>query len=761
MHAAPSIDFTLLVVFYLTVCTHMTTIGEAFFFANPWVNSKMVIEKWDDVREKLWVPEKWGEIRGKLEGTWGKLEGTRGKVGELRGKFGDKEKSFYGRERLHEYFGTTIPHSRRRRENTDFSSRLKLTEEKIAEIVKAYVYPSLSLSSLQPSLSLFSSRRWRRLQAAPRPSTAVNLEEETRIAELLEGPLDQLTRMTKSATKGLPQEHGEEVDARGKERKKQIWLRYVEKRKPESSQYIMATDLPLSYHSALRIKAKWLHVLPAVLASCIRPPSGNESKPSGKTKGKRGKASEIADLPIPDYCTTGNTCEIYDEGGACLSAMMRAIDSAQKRVWMETYCLDESAVGRAVIAKLSQAARRGVDVILCCDGIGSFGLSNTLRSELKSSGGKFVLFNPVWRRIGPTAYRNHRKVLIADHIGFCGSMNADWRSGASEVANRVLEEAHAHIDAAAERKISLRNRLQKKFSLNSLVLFLFRDQSKSRPADYNQHVRVEGPCVDALAHSFTHHLELNGLPLKRNWKLNLPVSSFLPRKIYGAPTSSTNCLVQVVESDGKKGLNESSYGRCLRKLTENAIHSIVIASSYFHPPPSLRFPLGATLRRGVPGTLILSGLSDVPFDTQATLAILPYFLVGSKNYCRAFFIKHRHVHAKTVTVDNVLSLVGSSNWDRYSFRRNREAGLLVVDPAFTNKVNQLLQAQLSQEAKLRKNVYEYKIADARKMDLLSRVASIASYHLIRLTGSSFWDGFTTTKKIATTAKNTSDPATRT
>ena len=126
--------------------------------------------------------------------------------------------------------------------------------------------------------------------------------------------------------------------------------------------------------------------------------------------------------------SSGNRVTVYADGDDAFEAMWAAIASAQHSIRMETYILEPDSIGVRTMQLLGEAARRGVDVTLIYDSVGSAALLTNwgLLEELAQGGAKVVQFNPIlswpWRR--RLLFRNHRKVLVVDErVGFTGGMN--------------------------------------------------------------------------------------------------------------------------------------------------------------------------------------------------------------------------------------------------------------------------------------------------------------------------------------------------
>src|SRR5207248_1360021 len=118
----------------------------------------------------------------------------------------------------------------------------------------------------------------------------------------------------------------------------------------------------------------------------------------------------------------GHLLQWHDTGAALLRAELSAIIQAKKRVLLEKYIFRSSPIAAEFRAALTDAARRGVEVILLLDYVGSFSLARTFFSELSALGGKIIWFNPVrWRM---WIFRDHRKLLVVDdQEAFLGGCN--------------------------------------------------------------------------------------------------------------------------------------------------------------------------------------------------------------------------------------------------------------------------------------------------------------------------------------------------
>ena len=72
--------------------------------------------------------------------------------------------------------------------------------------------------------------------------------------------------------------------------------------------------------------------------------------------------------------TSGNSVKLFCGGDDMLDELWQAIDTAQSFVWFEMYTLEPDKVGNRTLEALAAAARRGCDVRVMLDAVGSSSL---------------------------------------------------------------------------------------------------------------------------------------------------------------------------------------------------------------------------------------------------------------------------------------------------------------------------------------------------------------------------------------------------
>eukprot|EP00397_Hematodinium_sp_SG-2012_P018796 GEMP01019273.1.p1 GENE.GEMP01019273.1~~GEMP01019273.1.p1 ORF type:complete len:482 (+),score=88.72 GEMP01019273.1:26-1471(+) len=388
------------------------------------------------------------------------------------------------------------------------------------------------------------------------------------------------------------------------------------------------------------------------------------------------------------HCSTGNAVTLLEQGDVAYPEMFRAMREANKRIWCETYIMDSSRVAEMVFSELIDAANRGVEVVLLVDWLGGFSVDKNAVQRLRDAGGEVVFFNPpipLSTSVGPMSFRDHRKILVCDEVGFLGSMN--------------LCESHAGPDYGGKCEF------------------------------YDLHCKIEGPCVRDLAEVFKDSIRESGAEIVLD-------SGPLPEP-------KGDLYVQVLQSNVR--MRKKHIQKVVQKSLNAADFQVNLTTSYFMPPTVVQRALRRAAARGVHLSLLLSGSSDfypVPADLLAQHYIVERLLKIMEKHegdsmirrpsanAEVFLYEKQHLHAKFLTVDSCFSTIGSFNYDRYSARRNLEVCIAVFDPGFASQL-QAIQSRKQQESVVFNPVWS---------NWASKAVCSAAYHLIWFSGKNYFDG---------------------
>ena len=139
-----------------------------------------------------------------------------------------------------------------------------------------------------------------------------------------------------------------------------------------------------------------------------------------------------------------------------------------------------------------------------------------------------------------------------------------------------------------------------------------------------------------------------------------------------------------VFSDGPTQRRGSSP-QFLSTLISQAQHRLIISTPYFVPDYSLINTLCATAYRGVEVIMIFPKKND-SFVVAATSRSYYWELLEAG--VKIYEFKGGLLHAKTLTIDGKITLIGSTNLDLRSFDLNYENNIVLSDPAITLDVTQ-------------------------------------------------------------------------
>lgn len=329
----------------------------------------------------------------------------------------------------------------------------------------------------------------------------------------------------------------------------------------------------------------------------------------------------------------GNEMTLFTDGDEAFTAFLAAIDAAKSRVWLETYIFEPDRLGLLVLDALTRARQRGCDVALLFDAFGSPHLGHAHTKALEDTGASVRAFNPLLGRRGmPLWVRDHRKILVADDVGFSGGMNISEDYAGPRLGNGRFRDTMA---------------------------------------------RVTGPAVHDLACVFAN-----------SWRLatgqRLDTTSVPTAKEPGA-------VLQVLSSSERR--DRRHIQRAIRQTLTRSLSHCWVTTPYFVPPHLLMRALILAARRGVDVRVLTAGVSDVPIVRRASHHLYARLL---KRGVRIFEMFGATLHAKTITIDGVYATVGTFNLDHWSWRRMLEVNVTAVDRTVATSLERQFERDLEQ-----------------------------------------------------------------
>jgi cardiolipin synthase A/B len=351
------------------------------------------------------------------------------------------------------------------------------------------------------------------------------------------------------------------------------------------------------------------------------------------------------DAIFPDYLATllghpvtaGDAYAVYTNGDTAFPAMLDAIGRAQHRISFETYIFDTGAVAERFVTALEAAARRGVRVRMVLDAMGSSNMDEGHIARLEKAGGRIGWYNPA-SHLEEANYRTHRKSLIIDgDIAFVGGMGiADHWAGATP----------------------------------------------DGPMWRDPQIEVRGPAA------------INGeAGFSETW---IETGGVVEPDILTHAAGAGAARSIVVWSSPQGGTNE------LKLLYLFAIASarqtIDVQSPYLITDESTQWSLAEARKRGVKVRFLTEGdITDakpVKFASRAQYGDLMAMGAEVYEYAPAM------MHTKALVVDNVLSIIGSANFDNRSLELNDELNIALFDQAVASRLRQDFEQDLKRSNKL-------------------------------------------------------------
>lgn len=376
----------------------------------------------------------------------------------------------------------------------------------------------------------------------------------------------------------------------------------------------------------------------------------------------------------------GNRLRLLQSGAEFFPALIAAIDSARIEIHLETYIFNADTSGRAVFDALVRAARRGVQVKLLIDGVGSRDWPHAWRSELTQAGGHVLVYRPLvlGRLTHPHSLRRlHRKLAVVDaRLAFVGGIN--------------LIDDFEPIRFDAPR------------------------------LDFS--VAIEGPLL-AQIHPGARRL----------WRLvALSQLQRRERRVGIAPTWPTDGHVRAAFVVRDNFAHRRDIERTYLVALALAREEILIASAYFLPGRRFRTLLKKAAARGVRVSLLVQGHTDHAFFQAASRALYSDLLRGGVNIHE---LRSCELHAKAAVVDGRWATVGSSNIDPFSLLLAREANIVVDDAVLGRDLQQRLTEACAQAEPLNPADWQRRAWPRR---LLSWLAYGAVRLLVGLSGAGRW-----------------------
>ncbi|MFG0245341.1 MAG: cardiolipin synthase [Phycisphaerales bacterium JB052] len=382
---------------------------------------------------------------------------------------------------------------------------------------------------------------------------------------------------------------------------------------------------------------------------------------------------EMADHELPDLAVElnahaqapfglsalgGNELKIYSSCNACLDEMICDIKDAQKSVSMLFYIWESKGQIRQIEEAMIEAVQRGVECRLLLDSAGSKKFLQSRRAvELQRAGIVIAEALPAsflrvfFKRID---IRNHRKIVAVDNrVAYTGSMN-------------MVDPAYFNAGRGVGQWIDVM-------------------------------ARVRGPAARVLSMNLAMDWAID---YRRDAKMQIsgPIESIRNAEPIGR---AGDIVAQVVPS----GPDQASQliHELLITLIYNTRRRLIITTPYFVPSDSMLQALISAAHRGVRVSLVVPEKIDSVLVRHASRS---YFqdLLNAGVEIHAY--RGGLLHAKTVTADDDVALLGSVNMDLRSFSINFEISMFIYNQATVQEMKALQKSYMDDAVRIESHDWE-------------------------------------------------------
>jgi cardiolipin synthase len=336
-------------------------------------------------------------------------------------------------------------------------------------------------------------------------------------------------------------------------------------------------------------------------------------------------AENLGQLPILG-CNTADLLGNYQD---TINRLIADIDGAKSTVHLEFYIFSVDKTTGPVLDALERAAKRGVKCRVLVDSLASRHFYRALSARLTPAGVRLEESLPVGLgrllrwRMARIDLRNHRKIAVID--GRVGY------AGSQNLVDRKFIEGLTYEELM---------------------------------------VRVTGPVVLELQYVFAG-----------DWYMETEEVLDGP-DAFPDPECPGTAAAQALPS-GPGQLTENNQ-RLFVSLIHGARKKVVITTPYFIPDEPLLQAMQTAVLRGVEVHVIVSEKADQFLVSSAQRS---YYAEMLDYGIRIHLYRRYFLHAKHMSVDDEIALIGSSNMDIRSFELNNEVIVLFYDQDVTARLH--------------------------------------------------------------------------
>lgn len=385
-------------------------------------------------------------------------------------------------------------------------------------------------------------------------------------------------------------------------------------------------------------------------------------------------AQGITDQPL----IAGNDTLVLFDGEHTFKAMREVIEAAKNHINLEYFIFEDVDFGGSVTLEklLLQKRAEGVSVNVIYDALGSFSTPVDFFERLKKSGVNFTEYHPVdIKHAANINNRDHRKILVIDGmVAIVGGVNLSqtYQSDSKFSGSEKYKHQKNEVDSGNKKH--------------------WRDTD----------LLIKGPAVAELQKLFLKHWDSS---------IEINQSAFFP-KLEAQGTE----FIRVIGSSPQD--NKPYFYSTLIAALGNASNTVMMNSAYFVPTDAQADTLAKTAKRGVSVDLMLPGVSDSTLSLNVQRSHYEDLLEDGLNI---YEIDSQVLHAKTISIDGVWSVVGSSNFDYRSATLNEEVDVIVLGHKTAKQLSDKFNQDKAEAKKIELSDWERRSVIDKVKQFFSRI----------------------------------------
>lgn len=361
-----------------------------------------------------------------------------------------------------------------------------------------------------------------------------------------------------------------------------------------------------------------------------------------------------------------NKVDVLINGDEIFPAMLHAIDEAERQIDFLTFVYWKGDIAVKFAKALAKKADQGVKVRVILDSFGASFMPPELSKLMINHGVDLKWFRPLSRwKAWKSDNRTHRKVLICDkEVAFTGGVGIaeEWEGDA-------------------------------------------RDPSEWRET----HFRIKGESVSGLQAAFMENwIETMGfLPMDPDWEND-----------HVRPSGKkSDTLIQCLRTSAS--VRWSDIIMLYQTLIRIAQDNINISTAYFNPNENIVHLLTEAVSRGVDVNIMMPGKHmDKKLAKLTGEDAFETLLEGGVNL---WYYQKTMFHSKAITIDNMVSCIGSANFNHRSMLKDDEINLVVINEDLTKRLNAHFESDLEYCEKIDQDEWNGRPAWKKSLEKLTNL----------------------------------------